>query len=320
MKTKTKTLKSDFEFKPGDTVCTLISKEIVFGKIVRLLGKDAKAIVQLNDGKKVKIPTSQLKPDSDAPDTFAEEPDEFEAEGFTQYDIHWDDAYINFKSKNELGIFYGWWRKISIQSFGIDLYCQFQGKSYNCEVLYYTDDPRDDVDSLNADICAAINKWFYHKCRGDFETIKSLELRASKPNVRINSIETIDKILLGLRDYRDTAIKSGGLYTFMFTGDYEGDPNMRITLDLGKQAKGLQGRVPSLYTGAALDFATDQENMPYRKEKRKAERPIGKKVFSGNIDELVKRLKETKDKGQQRKLRAILRKMGHVGGARSNSK
>jgi len=318
MKTRTKTLKSDFEFKLGDGICiTLLNGDTELGKIIRIITKEEKAIVKLQSGKKIKALLSQLKPDSDFPDAFAEEPDEFEAEGFTQYDIHWDNSYVNFKSKNELGIFYGWWRKISLESFAIDLYCQFQGKSYNCEVLYYTEDPRDEIDSLNADICAAINKWFYHKCRGNFETLKSLELKANKPNVRINSIETIDKILLGLRDYRDTAIKSGGLYTFMFTGDCDDDPNMRITLDLSKQAHGLQGRVPSLYTGAALDFATDQENMPRRKSKQKAERPTGKKVFQGNIDELVKRLKETKDKGQQRKLRAILRRMGHVGGSRS---
>ena len=321
MKTQAKSPKSDFEFQPGDGVCiTLPSGKVETGKITRIIKKEKKAILCLASGKKIRVLLKQLIPDTDLDEAgFVEEPDEFEAQGFTQYDVRWDDRYINFRCKNELGMFYGWWRKVSQEAFAIDLYCQFQGKSYNCDVLCYTEDPRDDPDSLNADLCAAINKWFYYKCRGDFETIKSLELRAIKPAIKINTIETIDKILLGLRDYRDTAIKSGGYYTFMFTGDDVNDPSMRITLDLSKQAHGLKGRVPSLYTGAALDFATDIENMPRSKSKQKAQHPTNHTVFQGNIEEIIKRLKETTDKAQQRKFRAILRKMGHKGGARKTS-
>ena len=328
MKTSTKSHKPSFDFCSGDSVCaTLSPKKKEFGVIIRVIKSERKAIVQLKDSqKKIKIHVRKLEPDTDVEEVSSdelegdlfEEPDDFEAQGFTQYDVHWDDTLINFKLKNEIGLFYGWVRKISKKAHAVDLYTQFKGKSYSCEAIFYVDDPRDDLDSLNADICAAVNKWFYYKCRGDYDTIHSLELRASKPVISINSIETVDKILLGLKDYRDTALTSGGLYTYMFTGDKEGDPNMRIVLDLSKQAKSLQGRVPSLYTGSMLDVASDTQALPRKKDRQKRLAENGN-VFQGNINELLAKLKETKDKSQQRKLRAILRRMGHRGGVRKSS-
>ena len=319
--------KASFDFCKGDEVyATLSSGKKEFGTIIRMIKTERKAIVQLkNQKKKLKVSIKNLEPDTDIEESedieggLFDEPDDFEAEGFTQYDVQWDDDLINFKLKNEVGIFYGWLRRISGKSHAVDLYTQFKGKSYNCETIFYVDDPRDDLDSLNADICAAVNKWFYYKCRGDYDTLHTLELKANKPVITITSMETIDKILLGLRNYRDTALGSGGLYTYMFTGDKENDPSMRIVLNLAQQAKALQGRVPSLYTGSLLDVSSDIQALPRKKDRQKRMAENGN-VFKGNIEELVTKLKETKDKSQQRKLRAILRKMGHSGGCRSTNK
>jgi len=323
----TKNHKPSFDFCKGDEVCaTLTSGKKEFGTIVRIIKTERKAIIQLKEQKKkLKVPIKNLEPDTDVEEAddleggLFDELDDFEAEGFTQYDIQWDDILINFKLKNEIGLFYGWLRRICGKSHAIDLHTQFKGKSYNCETIFYVDDPRDDLDSLNADICAAVNKWFYYKCRGDYETIHTLELKSTKPAITITSMETIDKILIGLKEYRDTALSSGGLYTYMFTGDKENDPSMRIILDLSKQARALQGRVPSLYTGSLLDVASDTQTLPRKKDRQKRMAENGN-VFKGNIDALITKLQETKDKSQQRKLRAILRKMGHSGGTRSLSK
>jgi len=323
MKTTTKNRKPHFDFCADDRICaTLSSGKKEFGNIIRIIKTERKAIVQLdNHKKKLKIPIKNLQPDVDAEevddeDELLSEPDNFEAEGFTQYDVQWDEIIINFKLKNEIGLFYGWIRKICKESHAVDLYTQFKGHSYSCETMFYTTDPRDDLDSLNADICAAVNKWFYYKCRGDYDTITSLELKSSKPVININTVETIDNILIGLKSYRDNAIGSGGLYTYLFTGDKEGDPSMRIVLDLSKQAKGLQGRIPSLYTGSQLDVSSDIQALPRKKDRQGRVAAKGN-VFQGNVNEILAQLQKTTDKGQQRKLRAILRKMGHRGATRS---
>jgi len=289
-----------------------MSGKVKAGKIIRVINHEDKAIVQLEDGKKIRIKLGCLELNNEF-----EELDEFESEGFTQYDVQWDAKTINFKLKNDIGIFYGWWRKVSGEAYAIDLYCQFKGKTYNCDVLWYVEDPRKNIDSLNADICAATNKWFYYKCRGNYETIESLELKATKPIIHIESIKVIDQILLDLKDHRDSAIGSGGLYTYAFTGEEKDDPSMRIELNLSSQARGLKGRVPSLYTGAILDRTADLEKTS--KKEMKNRQPEGN-LHSGSIDSLLQKLKETKDKNQQRKLRAILRRMGHSGGARASKK
>jgi hypothetical protein len=322
--------KGKLQFEAGDRVgAKLSSGETELGKVLRVLDADDKAIVHLDSGRKIRIKTYRLIPDvdlqeieEDEPESIEgglfREPEEFEAEGFTQYDVQWDDRVINFRLKNEIGLFYGWVRRVSTKSFAVDLHCQYNQKEYNCETIFYTEDPRDDLDSLNADLCAAVNKWFYYRCRGDYETIDTLEQRSAKPTIYINTIETIDKLLIGLRDYRDTAIKSGGRYTYMFTGDNPNDPSMRIVLDLSTQAKALDGRVPSLFTGVLLDQVTDPNISFTKKGKRQGRGPTPpSNVFQGNINELIEKLKTTKDKAQQRKLRAILRRMGHKGGART---
>lgn len=317
--TKNRVEESDLQFEPGDGVCIVLpSGKTKFGTLVRTIEDEDKAVVQLSESdRRVRVKLKYVKPDSDAADEeSAQISDDFESEGFTQYDVVWDKNYINFKLKSETTLFYGWWRKISDEAFAIDLHCQYEGKEYNCEVLYYTEDPRESIESLNADLCAAVNKWFYNKCRGSMETIKSLELKASKPVIHINSIETIDRILIELKDYRDTAIRSGGLYTYMFSGDKEGDPSMRIVLDLSVQAKGLEGRVPSLYTGAILDQSTQINQSPRKGKKRRVE--ISEGMNNASINSILEKLKSTTDKAQQRKYRSILRKLGHRGGTRQS--
>jgi hypothetical protein len=302
------------KFKPSDEVNLILEGgELGFGRVLRTLEAEGKAVIKMSDGKKVKVKLESLRLDD-----VGEGPD-FDGSGFTQYDVRWDDITVNFRVKNENALFYGWWRKISNTSFAIDVNCKYLGKEYNCDVLYYDRNPRKNIDSLNADICAAVNKWLYCKCKGHIETIKSLEMKATKPTVHFETIESIDRLLIELKDYRDTAIKTGGLYTYIFTGDKAGDPTMGIELRFCRQAKALQGNVPSLYTGAMLDHSADMADGTGKSARRRKDKGDVSKPMSTNIDSILERLKTTTDQAQRRKLRAVLRKMGHRGGTRSKS-
>lgn len=249
------------------------------------------------------------------------EREDFKPEGFHQYDIQWDKNNINFRFQAGEGSYYGWWRKGPMRnSFAIDLHVKYKDKTYAVESLHYLkEDPREDMQSLEADICTAVNKWFYHKCQSNFDTIEELEQKASKPTIIINKLETIDSIILRLKEYRDTAIRSGGLRVMMFTGDFpDKDPSgeMRIQMDLTKQAQGLKGKTPSLYDGALLDSVAEDSSKKGKRPKRKTE----VKSDPSNVKELLKKLGASQDKVEKRKIRGLLRKLGHRGGSRTEVK
>jgi hypothetical protein len=320
MKNKGKECKN-FKFHVNDRVgVNLSSGDVESGKIIKIVDGN-KVIVLLDSKRKIKIRTKFiiLEPDPEAFLNLETVDEDFEGAGFTQYDVKWDASNINFQLKNEIGHFFGWWRKIGDKAFAVDLMVEYEKLRYNCDTLCYVEDPREDIDSLNADICAAINKWYYFKCKGNFETINSLKLKAEKPTITVNKIQTIDKIITDLQNYRDSAIRSGGLYTFAFEGNNPNkEPSMRIVLDLCKQAKALgSSKVPSLYAGRALDVVseTDDEGIPVMQSSKR--RAIEKGISTNSTSTLLEQLRVTKDKAQQRKLRAILRKLGHTGGIRN---
>lgn len=286
------------------------------GAIVELTKTKAKVL--FDDGEVHDIELKDLK---SGPSPVSEEDEDFVSQGFSQYNIKWDKTNVNFAFKAEGGKFYGWWRQTRIEgggmAYAIDLHVEYKDQKYSVETIgYLGKDPRDDIDSLNADICAAANKWFYSQCNGRFDTIHELKQKADKPTITIRRLETIDRIILRLKEYRDMAIRSGGFRIMTFTGDNEKtDPSggMRIQMDLTSQAMGLKGKVPSLYNGTILDSVAEDSS----KKAKGRGRPLELEPDQKNIDELLKQLQQEKDKSKQRKIRATLRRMGHRGGART---
>jgi hypothetical protein len=77
----------------------------------------------------------------------------------------------------------------------------------------------------------------------------------------------------------------------------------------------LDGKVPSIDSTEALQERKDH----HIKQGRKIQSIDFSKV-SGNIRSLLEQLATTDSKVQKRKIRALLRKLGHRGGARSATK
>ena len=310
------------KWKVDDLVSVEFEGEQYEGSIVELKGR--KATVLFDDGDLLEVKQSDLE-------LLEEQDDESDVidksqhsnVGFNQYNIHWADDMINFKFKAEGGEFYGWWRKCRIGctdetiGYAIDLHVKFEGKLYNIDSIHYMDnDPREDLQSLNGDICAACNKWFYYKCNGDFDTIKSLQQKANKPTIFIRKLATLDTIILTLKDYRDTAIRCGGQRVLIIEGDeHEDKPSggLRLDINLSTQALGFKGKkVPSLYAGVMLDGVAEnnKKNAP-RKER------IVKVANPEDVQMLQDKLSESTDPKEKRKIRAQLRKLGHKGGGRN---
>lgn len=162
-----------------------------------------------------------------------------------------------------------------------------------------------------------MNKFLHQTVNGHAESIDNLQARARFPVIRIKRLATIDQILLKLREIRDTSIRAGGERLIEIHGDEEDKdaPRVRFILNLTTQAMGMKGRVPSLLDGGMFD-------KPIQKGAKHGER-LKLIPSEGNVQALVKALKEAKEKDDQplaRKIRATLRKMGHRGGGRSLEK
>ena len=318
IKVRSKAMKKK-KWEVDDRVVAVIESKKYAGTIVAINRRKAEAKVLFDDEDVLKVKLEELTSEREE-DNKAEE---FKAKAFTQYNVTWDKVGVNFRFEAEGGKFYGWWRKTKVKEGGvmyaIDLHVEYKGHKVMVKTIGYTEDPRKDLKSLNADLCAAANLWFYRQCDSTFETIEEVMERANKPTVTIRKMETIDKILIQLKEYRDTAIRCGGRRVFMFTGDDpDNDPSgeMRIDLDLTPQSIALEGRVPSLHQGVMLDNVADDKS----KKKRGRGKALKVEGSSENIQALLKKLDKTTDKTEARKLRGQLRKMGHTGGARTKTK
>jgi len=308
IKKRSKAMTKKKKWELDNRVMVAFGDEIYPGTITELT--KTKATVLFDDGEVHSIKLMSLKPEIEKED---------EGQGFQQYEIKWDNHTVNFKFKTAEAEYHGWWRKIGVKDsdkigYGIDIFVIYEGKRYNVETIpYINEDPRKDLPSLNADIGAAANKWFYYKCKGTFETIKDLEQRAAKPTITIHRLETLDRILIKLKEYRDTALRSGGFRVMTFTGDdSEKDPSMRIEMDLTTQAAALQGRVPALIDGVILDRVGKDSS----KRTKGRGQQLTVSADPKNVKVLIEKLAASKDKAECRKIRAALRKMGHKGGKR----
>jgi len=297
------------EWHINDRVKAKFDEEEYSGSIVKLLKKKAKVL--FDDGEVYFLSYSSLTKISGEED---EEEDDFVSHGYQQYDIKWDKNNINFKLIANNGQFYGWWRQTKIAgtlAFAIDIHAKYNNVSCSVESIVYSyEDPRDDINSLNADICCCINKWLYRFNESSLDSLEQLQQKAEKPLLHISKIETLDELILWLKSGRDSAISTGGIRTLILDTDEESDPKVRIELDFSRQAKALSGRLPTLYSSSRLDNTTQDE------PKRITAKRSSLKSNS-TVDDLKAELVTKPSKSRASKIRRMLRAMGHSGGLRN---
>ena len=236
------------------------------GHIVEVLKR--KATVLFDDGDTHDIPFSKLQANisKDSTSVIDDAKDRTTSPniGFNQYNITWNKEKYQFEFRADKGVFYGYWRKTRCGAnsdgslvYAIDIYVKYLDKTYNVECIHYHDgDPRIDMYSLDSDICAACNKWFYTKCHGDFESVEALHQKANRPMLTFHRLESLDRLILKLKEFRSTAIRCGGQRIIILDGEegHELNPleGMRIKVNFTQQAM-LSKRIPSLHTGVLLD-------------------------------------------------------------------
>lgn len=243
--------------------------------------------------------------------------------GFNQYGVKWDKTMVNFKAATTEGIdFYGWWRKMEVRgsdqvAYAIDMFARRiidkVEREFTIDSLTYVDvDPRKSIKSLNADICAAMNQWFHRNLHDNANNLDQLYKQAKHPTLYLTRIGSMDALILRLKEFRETAIRCGGSRLFEMTGDKPG-PTIHVVVNVTDQAIMLEGKVPRIKGGhgSIIDHAAETKGKDPGRAKTATSTPM-----EGNVKSLVERLKSTKDRGEARKLRAVLRKMGHSGGAR----
>lgn len=244
--------------------------------------------------------------------------------GFEQFKIKWtnEGTHLTFDTDDALH-FYGWYRQTRVSKTGlpihsVDLYVKREASEDGrvldvcVDSLVYDTDPRENIRSLNADICAATNRWFHQNFAGKAESIDALFKQAKYPTIHVERIQTIDFFIQKLKEFRNVAISSGGTRLLELKGDRD-TPPLLISINVTDQAMALKGKIPTLEQGALIDRALTR---------KRGEELRGEKIVNvgnpENVQVILDHLKETKDKAQQRKLRAILRSMGHRGGVRGN--
>lgn len=302
-------------FEPGNRVLCTIDSALRAGEIINIEGERAFVLMDTGITMKHSLAGLQHAPGEEGEDDPAREEG---LSGFNQYTIKWDDDQVNFKFTVEGIEFYGWYRKSKNNQerevcWAVDLYARHGGHDYAIRSIpYYMADPRKNPRSLNADLCAAANDWLFQRCRGKIESLDDLRRRADQPQIKINKLETLDKIIMQLKEFRAAAMYSGGRRHIRIEGDEEDATRLGIQLDVTSQAIVNKGKAPRLNEGGTLDRTKIKKTQEAVREKSEAYVPD-----KANVLELVDRLEKCKDKSESRKIRAALRKMGHRGGARS---
>lgn len=255
--------------------------------------------------------------DQDA--TILNTPPRKKPKGFHHYGVEWNIELTNFRFTTDEGLyFYGSWRKTKNSNsneimFAIDMYAKRDEQEFAIDPIIYAADPRENIKSLNADICASATKWFFMSANDNVKNIDRLKKIVSHPTIHFRRIESIDRVLMKIREFRDTAIRCGGRRLLELTGDDPKQPTIYLTIDVSTQAFGLKGRVPGLKEGAVFDRVILKPNQHgTNKGAVHTNRPD-----AANVEALCKALKNTDNKEEQRKIRATLRRMGHRGGARA---
>lgn len=239
------------------------------------------------------------------------------------YKIKWDKEKINFYFDTDDGLhFYGWWRYAKILHTdtmfnAVDVYVKREHDDPNqymdvcVDSLTYPEDPRENLQSLNADICAASNRWFYQNFNGEVRAIDQLIKQARYPTIHINQLGTLDRLIMRLKEFRHVAITSGGTRLCELAGDKK-NPPLLVSINVTEQAMALKGKAPTILQSTLMDSAL--------RTKRGGDiraNAVSITADPENVKALLNQLKQTRDKGVARKIRAMLRAMGHRGGARA---
>lgn len=242
--------------------------------------------------------------------------------------------------------FYGWWRKTRFHRLGpdakptgemvdgwaIDIYArivhndgvteEYTVESVNYEAGPGQGDPRFNMHSLNSDICAAIRKWFFFEVRGDARTIRELRRQAHRPVIKVNSLRWLDNLLLKARETRDTALRSGGQRMIVIEPENEDEPVIALQIDFTDIAIANGGKVPSLTMGSAMEGAVRTKGKGTRTQISGLEvsiDPSNLKALTAKLTELNAKARQgdVAAKREAGKIRALMRKSGHRGGART---
>lgn len=283
---------------------------MVQSKIQKKVGRRGAKLLkdsEADNNASVNAPTPALASDS--------LPTSTPAKGFDQYKISWDKHKIRWTCDFNGFHFYGDWRMTRIEgdkgeasqvAYAIDIRAKIShtGQTIIVDTIPYLVDPRENMQSLNRDICARLSKWRSDNEDPTAEHISDMRKRAEQPLLRVRRLETLDAIINALAALRDKATYHGGTHTTELAKDHEDDPSIRLRIEVTAQAIALKGRAPAL--GATIRASTGSSSSA-----------VASFVASGDVSTLISRLKQSVDKAEKRKIRAQLRKLGVKGGSRA---
>jgi len=286
---------------------------------VKQCRRNGTALVHFEDGDRLIVPVDELVPSSDLEDNESSDATKQEYIGFCQYDVKWDHTKTHLTVDVGDFHFWGFWSRTrtidEVDCWVIWLYARKGEHSYVLDSIpyYYDKDPRERQKSLDADICAAINKFIYrHEGNEEgHESIDDIRKRADHPAITIKSSATLDRIILDLTTVRDTALRCGGARQFRIESEFPGEPALTLNIDVTSTAMALDGKVPSLLHGAVFDGVAASKG-----KKGQKGAALQQTIDNTSLELLVKQY----DKGnrvEQRRIRQLLRSRGIRGGIKS---
>lgn len=233
--------------------------------------------------------------------------------GFNQYLVKWTATNFKFATHDPVAEFYGQWRKTlmrpsNVPCYAVDMWAHYNGRDFAVESCHYTDDPRLDMRSLEGDLCAMANKFLFGRLSGNLDTLDDLIKRCKQPRLMIKNLQTLDTLLIRLKEIRDTAMSCGGTRYLTIPHDGPDDssdevPEVTLQINLTREALLLDGaRVPSVDYGKSY-LSSEGMRTHIQADKK-------------TIRAIVEKLRSTQDPAEARRLRSVLRRMGHHGGSR----
>jgi len=291
--------------KVGDRVIANYDGEAYSGTIIAVASKQA--TVEFDDGEIDKWQIDELQVEFENVDHNLGG-----GTGFNQYSIEWDKLRCGFRVRVDKWLFWGSYRRFPERElFVIDVFAQYDDREYRVETIPYPEiDPRENMKSLDADICACVNRFIFDRVNRHKYDLATLHKRSEHPEIRIWKAATLDRLLMKLQEVRDTAYRAGGQREFRVEGDDSDDPVVHVLINITSTAAALEGKVPALGQGGVFDGAI--------KGKGQKGALILKTPDPKNVLDLCDQLDRCKgDQARSRSIRAILRKMGHRGGARA---
>lgn len=305
-------------WKVGDRVKAVFDTDIYVGTVEALKRRARKARVVFDDGDVLDLNVNELLPEFDE--------DDEESRGFNQYPVNWDKDRVNFTIDVQDGMgneahFYGHWRRAVFQNnvvgFAVDMWCRYGEHPYSVESCFYIEDPREKPSSLNADICAMVNKFLHQRLDDCAMTLDDLRKKADQPILQLRTIEELDEIIMALREFRSTGARCGGerCHTIAVSdGRDERTPKIGLRLNF-TNALSLTGNQKGDPNEQPLPAASAKTKRKGRRAKAGASSVATKPT--GNVASLIEQLKSSTDKAEKRRLRAALRAAGHRGGLKS---